>query len=516
MDLHGAALLLGGATVASQLLGLIRDRLFAQTFGVERTLDIYYSAFRVPDLVFAIVASLFSAAIVIPFFVSARQRDGVDGGASSRELFDSLVTVFAAIMIAVSAVVFAVMPKLAELVAPGFSPEDTTALVSLSRILLLSPVLLGLSNLFAAVTQSFERFALFALAPILYNAGIIAGILFLYPSFGIAGLGFGVVLGAFLHGAIQLPALAAAGYLPRMRRPNMAVVRRVFFSSVPRTAALSFSQITIAVFAAVASLSGVGSVAAFQLGFNLQSVPLGIVGVSYATAVFPTLARFFAEGNMPLFAARARETLGHVIVWSLPLTALFIALRTHIVRVVLGNGPVGSDDVERIALTMSFFIVSLVAQSLILVASRIFYAIGNTRVPVVANFLGAVVSVGVGLFAVRSFPELDAVLVLAGTFSLGMLSAMAILLYRLRQSIPDTHSGRAWAESFLAALAAWGVTTVLSGYLDGYFGPGVGGVFAVGAFAGLVGLAAAGLILFVCGNKEIRVVIASDSETISK
>ncbi len=163
----------------------------------------------------------------------------------------------------------------------------------LSRILLLSPILLGLSNLFGSVTQTFKRFFVCATSPLLYNVGIIIGILYLYPRFGLQGVVWGVILGALMHLGLQVPFVWSEGLLPRFRTPDWGEVKRVIFLSLPRTFALSVTQIAMIFILGLASLMTVGSIAIFNLAYSLDSVPLSIIGVSYSLAAFPTLARLF-------------------------------------------------------------------------------------------------------------------------------------------------------------------------------------------------------------------------------
>ena len=188
--LHQAAYLLAALTFASQALALLRDRTFAHTFGAGPVLDLYYAAFRVPDLVFALVSSLVSAYVIIP------RITGMDRETTRKLLSESasfLLGVGGAICLALALF----MPQLLALLYPDLAISARQAeFVLLARILLLQPILLGLSGVLASVTQVHRRFFIFALSPVLYNLGIIFGILFLYPRFGLPGIGAGVVMGA--------------------------------------------------------------------------------------------------------------------------------------------------------------------------------------------------------------------------------------------------------------------------------------------------------------------------------
>src|SRR5690606_20597616 len=280
---------------------------------------------------------------------------------------------------------------LAPLVAPGFGPEALSDLVSMSRILLLSPFLLGISNLFGSVTQAFQKFYAYTLSPLLYNIGIIVGILFFYPKFGLTGLVWGVVFGAFLHLLIQLPALLQSNILPAITfRFWDKQVKEVILTSIPRTLTLASHQITIVVLVAMATLLTPGSVSVFNFAFNLQSVPLAIIGVSYSVAAFPSLARFLSAGEMDKFKKQMLSAIRHIIVWSLPVIVLFIVLRAQIVRVILGAGEFGWTETRLTAAALSLFVLSVLAQNLVQLFIRAYYAKGETVKPLIINIFSAV------------------------------------------------------------------------------------------------------------------------------
>src|SRR3989344_446864 len=196
-SINQAALLLGCFALLSQILALFRDRSIAHFIGPGASLDAYYAAFRIPDLIFICIASLASVTVLIPF-ISAKMS-GQEVTDSARKYMNDIFTVFLIVIVLVSLAAFFLMPYLASYIAPGFTPLMQEKVIMLSRIMLLSPILMGLSNLFGTVTQLFRKFFIYSLSPIIYNFGIIIGVIFLYPIFEIYGLALGVVLGAFTH-----------------------------------------------------------------------------------------------------------------------------------------------------------------------------------------------------------------------------------------------------------------------------------------------------------------------------
>jgi len=523
--LHQAAFLLGTASLLSQVLALLRDRLFASRFGAGDTLDLYYAAFRIPDLLYASVASFVSVTVLIPFVV-----DRLDGnhGDAVRKFLSDVFSVFLVVMAIVSAVAFVFAPWVTGFFFQGFSGEEQGTLVTLTRLLLLSPFLLGVSNLFGSVTQVLRKFFIYALSPILYNVGIIFGVLFLYPIYGIIGLGYGVLLGAALHLGIQYPVLRKDHLVPRFSlRVNKGDIKRVATLSLPRTLGLSVYHFTFLILLSLASSMMPGSISIFNLSFNLQSVPLAIIGISYSVAVFPVLAGFFSNKEMGRFMENIGTAARHIIFWSFPVMVLFIVLRAQIVRTILGSGKFGWEDTQLAAACLALFSVSLVAQSLVLLFVRGYYAAGNTRTPVLINVFSSASVIGVAVLLTRVFSDFPifryfieslfrveevkgtVVLMLPLAYSIGNIVNVAALAYMFRR---DFGSGklfvsRTFLQSFSAAVfmgvVAYRSLSILNVYVFGTVDT-LFEVFLQGLLAGLLGVVSGIIVLRVLGSSELE------------
>ncbi|MBM2818038.1 MAG: hypothetical protein HW401_628 [Parcubacteria group bacterium] len=317
--LHEAAYLLAFFAILSQLLGLIRDRLLAYSFGAGSTLDIYYAAFRIPDFIFVTIASVVSISVLVPFLIEKLDQSIVLG----KKFIDNIFSFFFILISGVSLLAYFLMPYLVPLIFSGLNETDKMSeLITIARILLLSPIFLGLSNFFASITQVYRRFLIYGLSPIFYNIGIIIGILFLYPIFGLKGLVFGVILGAIFHFSIQIPFVRKQGLIPRFSFSiDYAEIRRVVFLSIPRTITLGIHQIGLIFLISFASRMVEGSISVFTFSLNLQSVPLSIIGVSYSIAAFPTLSRLFSSGQRDSFLGQIIASSRHVIFWCMPRVA---------------------------------------------------------------------------------------------------------------------------------------------------------------------------------------------------
>ncbi len=522
-NLHEAALLLGVAAFSSQLLALIRDRLLATNFGASGQLDVYYTAFRLPDLVYATIASFVSVTVLIPYVVTALTEGDRE---RARRLLSSVLTAFMAVMVVAMTVVWFLLPWLAPRIAPGFDQEQLTLLVTYSRILLLSPLLLGLSNVLGAVTQSVRQFFVYAASPLLYNLGIIIGVVWLYPRVGPTGLVWGVVIGAFLHLAIQIPVVWRAGVAPRLVwRLSWSELVTIVRTSLPRTLALGAHQFTLLALVALASVIGAGAVSVFNFALNLQSVPLSIIGVSYSVAAFPTLARLFSSGQREEFLSHVTGALRHVLFWSLPATVMFIVLRAQIVRVILGSGSFDWTATRLTAAALALFVLSVAGQNLIQLFMRGYYACGRTRRPFVLNVVGLVVSVvtaPVLVWCFRTAPgfravverilrvdavETTAILMLPLAFSLGVAVNVGLYWYFFQKDFGRFSRvvDRALGQSALSSLVAGVVTYQVLGWLAPLVDQNTfSGIFVQGLVAGLAGLITLIIILRGFNNREIN------------
>lgn len=522
--MHEAAYLLAFFALCSQLLALVRDRLLAANFGASHTLDLYYAAFRIPDFLFATIASLLSLYALLPVLTRLeRQHEG-----HMISFLEQCLLLFFVAMGALSLVVFWFAPTLVPLVVPGIHDPQ---LVLLVRILLLQPILLGASNILGSLTQLRHRFFLYSISPLLYNFGIIFGVVALYPRMGVAGLGWGVVLGAAMHCAIQLPFFGAertAHSLPF--KTTVKELLAVLTLSIPRTLALAATQISLLILIALASYFSAGSISVFMFAYNLQAVPLTIIGVSYSVAAFPTLARLHATGDHGEFVRYVETALRHIFFWCIPATVFFIVMRAQLVRVVLGAGAFDWSATRLTAAALALFILSLAAQSVTMLIARAYYAAGNSRKPLyfgVADIVVSVVSAVcfVAIFQynhfVRNFVEAllrvgdvpgTLVLMLALGYCLGAIGefAVGLLVFMRDFKIPSVRIFELIFQSFSASVIGAAVSyaflaeTGIAGTINT-----TGLLVLQGVCAGILGLSVTAGILALLKNAELFEAVAA-------
>lgn len=545
--LHKAALILAISSIVSAAFGILRDRLLAGNFGAGESLDVYYAAFKIPDFIYIISLSVVSINALIPFFL---EKVAVSGEQAKKFLNETL-TFFLLTIFFLAAGAYILIPSLSGLVAPGFSESSKSEFVFLARILLLSPILLGLSNLVSSVIQSHNRFVVYALSPVFYNLGIIFGIIFLFPKFGLAGIVSGVAIGAAMHLAIQIPAVVRQGYFPwPAKKINIKETWKIIKLSFPRSLGLGLNQIILIFITAMASLLSAGSIAVFNLSFNLQSVPLAVIGMSYSVAAFPTLAKLFVSNKKNEFIEQTTVAVRQIIFWSMTASALIIVLRAQIVRVVFGSGQFGWQDTRLTAAAMAIFAFSVTAQSVIVIFTRAFYASGKTWKPIMINIVSAIFIIGTtpifislikNYYFLSSFFEIALrvggvngadMLALPLAYSLGMIINGILLFILFQKEFGDIwNSIRKTFFEVLGASLLMGVMAYFSlNFLDNIFDINTyAGIFSQGFLAALIGGSAWFGALKALKNKELKEitnallarfwktsVIASEPETLDR
>ena len=534
--INEAALLLGIFSFASQILGLIRDRILASVIGPGQILDTYYAAFRVPDFLYISIASLASVTVLLPFLIDRIKQN--DGNEKARHFLNNVFSAYMLFMVAISLLVAILMPYIAHFIAPGFSPSQTKALVITSRIMLLSPMFIGLSNLIGSVTQLFRNFFIFSLSPIFYNFGILFGIIYLYPIFGVYGLALGVILGAIMHLAIQIPVVVRHKLFPKfVSKIKWKEIFQVMKLSLPRTLALSCNSLALIIIIAMASTLKEGSISLFTFAFNLQSVPVGIIGISYSVAAFPVLARSFSLKEMDKFIEHIIGAAKQIIFWSLPIIVLIIVLRAQIVRVVLGSGTFSWADTRLTAAASALFIISLATQSLVLLFVRGYYAAARTKTPLIVNMFSSlmviifsyaflnifkyhanVLGILESILRVKDVPG-TIMLALPVAYTLGSLINFFLIWILFKKDFlrdMDSMLYKTFFQSLIGSITMGVFAYISLNFFSTIFNLNKFlGIFLQGLVSGLIGIGFGLIVLFLFKNDELLSIIKTLSHKLS-
>ena len=385
-----AGIIVSGAFLVSRVLGYVRLVVIGNTFGASADLDAFFAAFRIPDLIFQLVAAGALSSALVPvvsglFITNERQR-------AWRVV--STVTNLMLIGLAILAAAFFVFaPAIVPIITPGFEGEQLDMTIQLTRIMLLSPIVLAMGAVATSVLNAGGRFSAAAIAPIVYNLAIIGAALILAPSLGVTGLALGVVAGSVGHLLVQVRPLANLGFRYDAHiEAGDPQARKALTLMAPRAIGLGASQITFIVTTSLATTLAVGSVSAFNFAFALLQIPLGIIGVPLGVVLLPTLSRDAAVGNEASYATLLTRALRLLIYVMVPIGVLTAVVRKPVVEVLFGTGQISQDDLGLIAVTLTAFLVGLPAHALIAVLARAFYARQDTVTPVLAAIAAVIIN----------------------------------------------------------------------------------------------------------------------------
>lgn len=426
-----ATLIIASFTLLSRITGFGRDILLASRLGLSADSDIYFTAFRIPDLVYNLLILGTLSVAFIPVFSEYLIKDK----ARAYVIASSILNISALGMVFICLIIFAFTEPLTKLIAPGFSPEQIDKTVVITRIMMLSPIIFTVSNVMSSVLISMKKFLIVNIAPLLYNVGIIVGIIFLFPKYGLAGLAYGVIFGALMHVGIQIPAAFKNGF---RWKPSFAykdkAVKKIGALFLPRIVGLDSSYINLITVSIIGSTLATGSITAFNYANNIQAVALGIFALSSAVAVFPFLSESFAKGDMKGFINTLQHTIIRVLYFIVPISILLLLLRAHVVRLIIGYGSCDWNCTIVTFDTLGVLALGLVAQSLVPLFARAFYSRQNTKTPVALSIISMAFNIGSSYF----FAQTLGVIGIALGFVIGSTVQCILLFAALHISFTRT------------------------------------------------------------------------------
>lgn len=395
--LSGASVI-AATVIVAKVLGLVRDRLLAHTFAPD-SVAIFLAAFRLPDLIFQLLIFGALSVAFIPVFTEYVEDKGKE---EAFRLAQSVLNLSLLVLIGATIVVFFLAQPLTALIVPGFTAEQQAQTANLTRVILLGQIILTVGSFFVGILQSFQRFIIPALAGVFYNLGIILGILFLTQPLGIMGPAVGVLIGAFLHMLVQLPLILSLGFrfklITNIFHPGVRDITKLV--SV-RTIGLAAEQINETVGVVLASLISTASVTYLTFAQHLQIVPIGLFGATIAQAALPVLSAEKARGRMEEFKVTLLTTFHQILFLALPATAILIILRIPTVRLVFGASQFDWEATVLTGKTVAFLAIGLAAQAASLLLVRSFYALKDTKTPVVASLITVAVNIFLSFYFIQ-------------------------------------------------------------------------------------------------------------------
>ena len=522
----GGAFLIAVSSILSRILGLFRDRLLVSRFGVSDALDAYYASFQIPNFLFALLILGTLSVAFIPVFTEYVAKDKRE---DAWRMTNSILTIVGVVMGVLCLALSIGAHKLVPVIAPGFEGEKLQLTIALTRVMMLSPFVFALSAVLTSVLNAHKRFLAAALAPLLYNASIIFGIVVLSKPFGVLGVAYGAILGAVLHFLVQLPAVVALGWRSRFvfdtKHEGVREVGRLF---LPRIFGIDISQISQFIGTAIGTTFGVGAPALFNLAMNIAAVPVGVVAIPFAMAAFPALSEAAARGDREAFRSAFSATLRQILFFLVPLTTLAFVLRLQIVRVLIGAETLSWNDTRLSAAALALAILTMSLQGLAPLLARAFYALKNTWIPVAIS-LAAMTANIITTFVLKDWLSGEGgratawlwlalfgvddvrVLALTAAFSIASIVQVTLLFYFLRRKFGRIGASgifRALGKYALGAFAAsWAAAWVLRPGAQTVDTRSLGSVFTEAALATLAGFAAYLLVLRLLKSEELDTVI---------
>jgi len=372
-----SALIVGAGFFVSKITGILDDLILARTIGPGPELDAYYAAFGLPDLLFTLIAGGALASAFIPVFTGFLTREDRSG---AWQLFSAVVnTAFIAAAIG-SAILIVFAPWIVSItVGNGFAPEYQQRCANLMRVIAIGTMIFAISGVVMSALQANQHFFLPALAPIMYNLGILAGVIFLAPTLGVWGAAIGVVIGSVLHLLIQVPGLIKykAHWTARLGWRD-APLRRVVRLMIPRIIGLGAVQLAGVITISLASTLTSGSVTALNYGWRVMQLPETLIATAIATAAFPTLSEFAARGQIRQLRGTLRTTLLIILGLTIPATIGLLIFGQWMVRVLYGTNPAAT---MLITWAVQGYALGMIGHSMLEITARTFYAQQDTWTP---------------------------------------------------------------------------------------------------------------------------------------
>jgi putative peptidoglycan lipid II flippase len=444
-------LLVSAAFGLAAAAGLFRNMLIGRTFGIGAGLDAYYAAFKLPDLLFTIVAGGALATAFIPVFADFV----AEGDRHAAWRLASAITNWVTLIVGTLAILAGILaPWLVRtVIAPGFDAAQQAETATIMRIVLLSTVIFGVSAVQASVLHGFKHFLLPALAPVIYPLSVAAAALWLAPQWGVRGLAVGAVIGALLHLLIKLPALLRFGFRwwPILSADRGAV-RRVAWLMGPRVLDLGVFHLTLLATTNLASRLGAGSVSALEWGWDAMQLPETIIGTAFGLVAFPTLAELAARRDRAGLRRTLGESLRTVLALAVPAAVALILLGRPLLALLYQRGEFDAAATQAVYIALRFYALGLAGHVCLELAARGFFALQDTITPLWIAAAAGALNIGLALLLMDVLGYGGLALANSIAITLEVLALLFILGRRI-----GGIEGRETAVSLLRTLAAAGV-----------------------------------------------------------
>jgi putative peptidoglycan lipid II flippase len=506
-----SAALLAIAMVISQIIGLLSKSLIGSTFGASAEVDAFLASNRLTEILFNLVAGGALASAFVPMFSAMLDRKETRRAWQLASRLSVLLTLILAFLSLLCYLFAAQIVRY--ILVPGFSINDPALeqlTVDLLRIQLPTVVIFGLSGLLMGILNSHDQFLFPGLAPAMYQIGIILGVLFFSKPFGIRGLAYGAVTGSLLHLLIQLPMFL------RLKNKELklefawkdSAVREVFKLMIPRQIGASAVQLNFLVNNLIASYLPAGSISAITWGLALMLMPQAAIAQSVATVSLPMFSVQAARNKLPEMSASLAAVIRLVIWLALPAACGLILLGEPIVTLIFERRAFNPQMTQMVTWALIWYSFGLVFHCVVELVSRAFYAIHDTKTPVMVLFFAMLLNIVLSILLSRAFAGIGWMphggVALANTIATALESGL--LLFLMRRRLQGLHGGRILTGILQSVVAATAMSLGLYFWIRFSAAqemlPLV--VVAVGVVAGIGIYLAVGAVLKTDELKEIR------------
>ncbi|OGK19739.1 murein biosynthesis integral membrane protein MurJ [Candidatus Roizmanbacteria bacterium RIFCSPHIGHO2_02_FULL_40_13b] len=427
-DILSSALILSLMTLLSSIFGFVRLHTLA-SFYTKEQLGLFFAAFRIPDFVFEILITGALSSAFIPLFVKYKQDD-----LKLSENISSIINFVLVAMIFFVIIIIFSTPLLTPIVTPGFDREKTMLVISFTQILLVCQLpLLVIGNILSGISQASKIFVITAIAPVVYNLGIIFGTIFLSSSLGIYAPVVGVIIGSILFLATQIPIVFFVSFKYQIRAFRKSALHEFVHLFTPRMLSVLTTQIDLFVDLALASLFGPAGVTIFVFAQRLQFFPVSFFGMSFGQASLPYLSDLYKENKLEEIRKIFINSILQLLFLSIPVSFFFIFARTPIVRFFVGGQKFDWEGTVKTARVLSYFAVSIPFHTLFYFVTRAFYATHNTKIPFFVNFSSSIINTVLSILLIV-YLKLP-VWYLGMSFSITMILNISVLLFLFRREI---------------------------------------------------------------------------------
>lgn len=451
-------LLLAISSLLSRLIGVYRNHELANVFGASGISDAYFAAFQIPDTIYRFFIFGAISASFVPLFLSLRKKKSDEAWA----FVSSVLNGFLILIFIIAVLVFIFATDCIRILYPGFSSDLQATTTTLLRIMMVSPILFTFSSVFSGIENAFRSFWGFALAPILYNVGILFGIFVLAPGMGIYGVAYGVVIGAFLHAFIQFIPVVRLGFVWKPLFVWSESFKKLLITSVPRILSMASFQINFFIEGVIATTLALGNLTILRYAQDIQSFPIGIIGISMAISSFSILANFVIDEKIPELAAYMKDKLDHLFLLIIPAAFGLWVLRIPIIKLVLQGGVYDQAAVALTANTLSYLCIGLVAAAVVPMLTRIFFAFHDTFWPFVISVATVIVNTLLALYLSQNTGIAGVGLASSLSVTLSLVVLMAVLKWKYFKTTKFFSFGNFCVFLIASGVMSYSLNTVMS------------------------------------------------------